>query len=443
MNPGQPRFRPCAIAAAALTLCLFFPGNASARVKLITLPPRERVEVRLGTGEDAPTLIEEERIVPLVKADWSDPPNEIDFSWTNTRIDPGSIVLRILGPAPGPENEGLDVSVRSATFPPGGNSLVWQVFANKSGSVRVSIAYLIDGLNTETSYRFTAAHDEQTICLQRYILLHNLSNEEFLSTLEGASGSTIYVADFYPFMQWPAGTVFRRPIGFQETKRLLVETVGEVPLTREYRCEPEGEDAWLDEADSRLKVRMGYLLRNDEASGLGRSPLPAGKVRTYINHTPSDVKAPPQITFLGEDEIGRTLLNEPLRLTVGLAQDIVVRRFIEKDDSAHVTGNLFDKTVCVRYEIENYKETPVELQIVEDMEALEGYDIDTKRANWRDGLKTAWKLAPDSELGAPDPEHSSADKALFRIALPAREKDGQPVKIVKRLRIRFPGQYVE
>ena len=220
-------------------------------------------------------------------------------------------------------------------------------------------------------------------------------------------------------------------------KDFLIE-IGDV---RFFKCIMRG--CGLDEADARLKVRMFYAIRNDEASQLGRSPLPAGKVRIFISDPPPKVKAVARKTFLGEDEVDRTLRNETMRLSVGLAQDILVRRFVEKNDSAHVTGNLYDKTVSVRYEIENYKETPVELQILENLEALEGYNRNTKRPDWRDGLKTAWELAPDSELGAPDPEHSTADKALFRVQLPAREKDGQPVKIVKRLRVRFPGQYVE
>lgn len=437
----QPRFLALTV---TLLLCLQCPLDALARVKLITLPPRERVEVRLGTAEDAPTLIEEERIVPLVETEFGGPYNEIDFSWTNTRIDPGSIVLRILGPAPGPENEGLFPVVLSATYPPGGNALVWQVRANKSGSVRVVIAYLLDGLNPETSYRFEAYHDETAGTLQRYILLHNLSNEEYLSNFESTDGLRFNLLEQRPVERIPLSRLSRLlPLGLGETKQLLVEEVRGVPITREYRCEPDGEDAWLDEADARLKVRMFYAIRNDEASQLGRSPLPAGKVRIFISDPPPKVKAVARKTFLGEDEVDRTLRNETMRLSVGLAQDILVRRFVEKNDSAHVTGNLYDKTVSVRYEIENYKETPVELQILENLEALEGYNRNTKRPDWRDGLKTAWELAPDSELGAPDPEHSTADKALFRVQLPAREKDGQPVKIVKRLRVRFPGQYVE
>ena len=62
-------------------------GDALARIKLVTLPVRERVEIQL----DHPhlTLVEEERLVPLLAG-----VNQVDFSWANTRIDPSTLVFR-------------------------------------------------------------------------------------------------------------------------------------------------------------------------------------------------------------------------------------------------------------------------------------------------------------------------------------------------------------
>ena len=65
--------------------------DAFGRVKLITLPVRERVEIQLDNP--GATLVEEERIVPLVKGE-----NQVDFSWANTQIDPNTIVFRVVGP---------------------------------------------------------------------------------------------------------------------------------------------------------------------------------------------------------------------------------------------------------------------------------------------------------------------------------------------------------
>src|SRR4051812_39740381 len=67
------------------------PTSAYARIKLITLPVRERVEIQLDNP--SATLVEEERVVPLTKG-----VNQVDFSWANTQIDPNTIVFRVLGP---------------------------------------------------------------------------------------------------------------------------------------------------------------------------------------------------------------------------------------------------------------------------------------------------------------------------------------------------------
>ena len=54
---------------------------------------RQRVEIQLDNPQA--TLVEEERIVPLVKG-----VNQIDFSWANTQIDPNTIIFRVIPQVP-------------------------------------------------------------------------------------------------------------------------------------------------------------------------------------------------------------------------------------------------------------------------------------------------------------------------------------------------------
>ncbi len=49
----------------AVAVVSALPSTALARIKLITLPARERVEIQLDNPNA--TLVEEERIVPLVR----------------------------------------------------------------------------------------------------------------------------------------------------------------------------------------------------------------------------------------------------------------------------------------------------------------------------------------------------------------------------------------
>src|SRR5271166_2296877 len=99
--------------AAALLAAL--PTTALARIKLITLPVRQRVEIQLDNPNA--TLVEEERIVPLVKGE-----NQVNFSWANTQINPDSIVFRVVAPV---ANNQLEVKVVSVSYPPNEAALVW------------------------------------------------------------------------------------------------------------------------------------------------------------------------------------------------------------------------------------------------------------------------------------------------------------------------------
>ena len=129
---------------------------ALARIKLITLPVRERVEIQLDNPNA--TLVEEERIVPLVKG-----VNQVDFSWANTQIDPNTIVFRVIprgepaGERPKEkakaEAKPLDVKVLSVSYPPNEAALVWQVASSNSGSARVRISYLLGNLTKSFNYR--------------------------------------------------------------------------------------------------------------------------------------------------------------------------------------------------------------------------------------------------------------------------------------------------
>src|SRR5258707_14786912 len=133
-------------------LILAMSSTAQARIKLITLPVRERVEIQLDNPNA--TLVEEERIVPLVKGE-----NQVDFSWANTQINPDTIVFRVIAPA---EEKKLEVKVVSVSYPPNEAALVWTVGSSDSGSARVRISYLLGNLNKSFTYRAVASHDEKT-----------------------------------------------------------------------------------------------------------------------------------------------------------------------------------------------------------------------------------------------------------------------------------------
>lgn len=404
---------------------LMSPTAAQARIKLITLPLRERVEIQLD--HQNATLVEEERVVPLLKTAGADEPNQVDFSWANTAIDPETIVFRVIGPAEGNANAGMEVKVLSVSYPPGEQALVWQVGASQSGGARVRISYILGNLSKSFNYRAVASHDEKTLSLSQYMRLQNFANEEFLSNFDADKGANLWAG-------W--GRKFTRPVGINETKEMLVEKFAAVPIRKTYTCNPAEFD-YLDRPKNKLRVPMHYVLKNDKANHLGSGPMPYGKVRIFIE--PKDPKdAAMSATFLGEDWGAFTPLDDEMKLYLGVAQDIVVVRTIEKSERKRIAGNLYDFSVVVKYEIENFKDKPVVLDIKENLRhvrrEIPGYSDN--------GREVQWEILKETTLdGGPDKEKTTVEDVLFHIPLPPRDKSGKAEKQLKKLHILFRNEW--
>jgi hypothetical protein len=372
------------------------PPQASARVKLITLPVRQRVVLQLDHAHL--TLVEEERIVPLVKGE-----NQVDFSWANTSIDPNTILFRVLGPA---DDQPMQVNVLNVSYPPNENALVWKVSSSASGSARVRISYLLGNLSKTFNYRAVAAHDEKTLELRQYIRVRNLANEQFNSA-----------------MIWAGfGETFLKPIGVNETKEMLMARYPKVPVTKTYTCNP-AEFGYIDRPKDKLRVPMHYVLTNDKAHSLGAAPLEFGKVRIFQD----DGKG--TTAFLGEDWGKYTPLDDRMKLYLGVAQDIAVKRTIEKNNRHRVAGDLYRREVVVKYEIENFKDVPVTLTVAESLPHLRNEVMgETNRP-------VEWTLGDEHTLGKPDPEDSDAEQAVFHVDLPAKGDDDKAEKVVHKFHL--------
>ena len=396
---------------------LLWPAGAHARIKLITLPLREKVEIQLDHQEV--TLVEEERVVPLVQTGLGGEPNQVDFSWANTTIDPGTIVFRLLGPADGSTD--IEAHVLSVSYPPGEQALVWQVSASRSGPVLVRISYLLGNLSKSFNYRAAAANDERTLALSQYMRLQNFANEEFMAGFDADKGANLWAG-------W--GRDFTRPVGLNETREMLVAKFAGVPVRKTYTCNPAEFD-YLDRAQYKLRVPMHYVLKNDKASNLGSAPLPYGKVRIFID--PADAQAPgAATTFLGEDWGAFTPIDDEMRLYLGVAQDIVVKRTIDKSERRRLAGNLYDYEIVLKYEIENFKDQPVVLDIKENLRHVRG-EVPYPGAK---NLDVQWEILPATDLeGGPDPEKTTFEEVLFHLPLPARGKDGKATKLERRLHL--------
>jgi hypothetical protein len=172
---------------------------------------------------------------------------------------------------------------------------------------------------------------------------------------------------------------------------------------------------------------MHYVLKNDKADHLGVAPLEYGKVRIFIEG--SGDRKESSTAFLGEDWGTFTPIDDEMKLYLGVAQDIVVKRTQEKNERKQISGNLHDQEVVLKYEIENFKDQPVTLDVVEDMRYIRreaGGGDSPREVQWELGDQTTFD-------GGPDKEHTTFDRVMFHVKLPARNADGKAEKIVQKL----------
>ncbi len=374
--------------------------SAEARIKLATLPVRSRVEIQLDNANA--TLVEEERVVTLLGG-----ANQIDFSWSNTQIDKYTILFR-------PLEVGDTVRVIHVAYPPGENALVWQVFADKAGPVRVRISYLIGNLNRTFSYRATAEFDESSLTLRNYIRVWNFSGEEF-----GPSGVWAGI-----------GQYFRKEMGLQESKEMLLEKFLKVPIKKQFIFNWRTGQPVPDEPFQKY-VTMHYVLKNDEANQLGKFPLPYGKVRIFQKDGRGGE------AFTGEDWGKFTPIDDEMKLYLGLARDVKVERTVKRNKNHSVHGNLYHQEVIVQYKMQNFKKDAAVLDIEEDMNALRDEFCGGKKD--RDAQ---WELAGET-TDKGKVERKSAQKVEIHVPLPAapKEADKKPEEVTFLLHLFFRNEW--
>jgi hypothetical protein len=384
-----------------LAAVLAAPPAASARIKLAALPARERVEIQLDNGRY--TLVEEERIVPLLTSTAKTGNNMIDFSWSNTQIDKDSIQFRPIAVREAGKFRPIakvgqqeEISVINVAYPPNENALVWEVYARQACAVKVRVSYLIRNLTRFFAYRALADKDEKVLTLKKYLQLRNYSGEEF-----GTAG--IWVG---------FGEIPDKPVGQQEEIKILLERFQNVPIQKTYTFDWYAHGPLNPDKPLCSKVLMHYVLVNDEKHRMGKFPLQPGKVRIFIQDGRGGE------AFLGEDWAKLTPLDDEMRLYLGEARDVVCKRIVKENQRHRVRGNLFHQEVLIQYEVENFKDKPVTLDMIVQMNRLaKEYGAGPHGdAEWELGERTS------KELRVSTTKHGGA-RPVLSVDLPARPKD--------------------
>lgn len=316
----------CLQSLVGLCLLIALPVTVQGEnVDLSTVPLREGVQLTIYNGEDL-TLVRDLRKVTFKKGS-----NPLQFSWAGTKIDPTSVQIRFVT-----HSEKLEVV--DTTFPHAKPYLLqWQVASEFEGEVGVEISYFTSGIHWTADYVVQANEAETLAQLDGYVRIQNDSGEEYdgaevrlivgkinlverLEQLvtdrseksdESKSKDGLTKEKFNRrevverFFDAPAADMdgnlgafgerggdlrakqvvkeslseyFLFTIEGRETipngwsKRLRSVSAKDVPIEVQYRFRPAEYGEQL--------VRM-YLLRNDEPSHLGSSPLPDGNYRVF------------------------------------------------------------------------------------------------------------------------------------------------------------------
>jgi len=374
--------------------------TAKAKVDLVTLPPREKVQLTIYNSADL-TLVREARALTVKQGI-----NKLQFSWENTLIDPTSLEMI-------PSANAGDIDITDLTYPPRVKNLgLWNVRSEISGKVPVEISYLTSGLSWRAFYMGTLTRDEKTMRLQGYVRVTNNSGEDYEDAQVRLIVGKVHIIDQiaqlarrqYPYDRpgqeieaetrhrgmrvvrekfaafdgetiLAAGVVPKRAeikkeglseyflytIDIPETiptgwsKRLISFDADDVPVVNLYKFEQERYGN---------SVIRFLSFKNDEDHELGGTPIPGGMLKVYRN-----IDADNHLSYTGQSSFKYIPVDEDVELNLGGVGDVVVEpklmdfktenfRF---DRNRNVSG--WDAVRTFRIEVRNTRDIPVKVEI--------------------------------------------------------------------------------
>jgi len=158
---------PCVAAILATIAVIAIPPPAHAKIDLVTIPARDKIQLTIYNSEDL-TLVRESRQLTFSKG-----LNPIQFSWAGTLIDPTSLQLEFTERAD--QFQILDITYPANTE----NVLIWNVEAKEAGPARIEIMYFTSGITWEADYVLRANAAETEAGLEGYVRVTNRSGEDF------------------------------------------------------------------------------------------------------------------------------------------------------------------------------------------------------------------------------------------------------------------------
>jgi hypothetical protein len=388
------------LTATALVLLAGSAGLAR-NIDLVTLPPRDTVQLTIYNSEDL-TLVKETRSITFKKGS-----NRLQFSWAGTLIDPTSVYFRPL------EHEG-EIEVLDTTFPADRPQvLIWEVDSKFEGQAKVEVSYFTSGISWSADYVMITNPEETKMSCDGYVTVVNNSGEDYegaqvrlvvgvvnlvekiaeLAQRLGLKGDEL-AGDKNHFLNGAMRESLRRaePEG-REGGAYGMGGSGRAPrivkegLSEYFIFTVEGEqtvkNGWAQRMVSfkarevpfeilyRLRehqygprpVRF-FILANDTEHKMGESPLPDGIIRVFRDNGKDG------LAYYVTQATKYIPIKEKVELNVGTDDEIVYERVVL--DLAR-DGFIFDHTPTVvvgwnetrkwQEEVRNYRAKPIKLEI--------------------------------------------------------------------------------
>ena len=160
--------RPMRGMLAGLVVAAGLASAAIARnVDLVTLPPREAVQLTIYNSEDL-TLVKEVRSVTFKKG-----LNRLQFFWAGTLIDPTSVFFR-------PLEKESEIEVLDTAFPGDRPQvLIWTVESKLEGQVKVEVSYFTSGISWAADYVMITDPNETAMFFDGHVTVTNNSGEDY------------------------------------------------------------------------------------------------------------------------------------------------------------------------------------------------------------------------------------------------------------------------
>ncbi len=392
MRRHVPGVRSSVPAAALALVCLAAPAPAD--VDLTMIPERDEVEMVVYGNQDV-TIVRDRRTIGLQTG-----PNNIVFTWADTRIDPTSIKIRSVA---APDK----VLIRKATYPPNReNTLVWTIEATEAADYLMEVSYFTAGITWAPHYRVIANDDESRLQLYGAIELVNGSGEDYDSAQAKLVVGDLHLVQAVAELA-QAGRAYVT-VGLGAATRLAV---GGGPALRRAAEEPEAEDrakappaigmagigeyfiytiegthdindgwrsrfAAISGPDVPVRVlhkyepnwggvRKFYRFRNDAPATLGNTPLARGA--TYVLRT----RTAQGLTPVATTEMPYGPIGEEVELDVGPDALVVVERTLMDYKKLELTFDRYDRVSgwdteeAYTVDVRNRSEKAVEIEVFE------------------------------------------------------------------------------